>query len=110
MLLGWGSDAFTIARERNCMILTRNEIIEALQHNKCIVKFTKVNGEIREMPCTLREDIIPKFEPKETSRPKKPNDQVVSAWCLDRQEWRSFRVDSVQELRIDFGMPTVLVK
>lgn len=108
MLLGWGSDAFTTAKERNPMVLTRNEIIEALQAHKCVVKFTKVNGEVREMPCTLREDIVPKIEPKENSRPKKPNDQVVSAWCLDKNEWRSFRVDTVLELRLDLGMPVVV--
>ena len=107
MLLGWGSDAFTEAKERNRMILTRNEIIEALTHSKCLVKFTKVNGEVREMPCTLREDIVPKYERKTE---KKPNEKVVSVWCLDREEWRSFRVDSVQELQIMFGMPEVLVK
>lgn len=106
MLLGWGSDAFTIARERNSMILTRNELIEALQAHKCVVKFTKVNGEVREMPCTLREDIVPKYEHK-TERSKQLNEKVLSVWCLDKQEWRSFRVDSVQELRIDLGMPTV---
>ena len=106
MLLGWGSDAFTIARERNCMILTRNELIEALQAHKCVVKFTKVNGEVREMPCTLREDIVPKVEPK-TQRSKKTNESVVSVWCLDKNEWRSFRVDSVLELRLDLGMPVI---
>ena len=107
MLVGWGSDAFTIAQERNRMILTRNEIIEALQHNKCVIKFTKVNGEVREMPCTLREDIVPKVEPK-TERSKQPNDKVLSVWCLDKQEWRSFRVDSVLELRFDFSMPVIV--
>ena len=89
------------------MILTRNEIIEALQAHKCVVKFTKVNGEVREMPCTLREDIVPKVEPK-TERSKKPNENVVSAWCLDKNEWRSFRVDSVLELRLDLGIPVVV--
>lgn len=108
MLLGWGSDAFTTAKERNRMILTRNEIIEALQVGNCTVKFTKVNGEVREMPCTLREDIVPKYErktPVKDATGKSAN--VVSAWCLDKQEWRSFRVDSVLELRLDFSMPQV---
>ncbi len=107
MLLGWGSDAFTESKERNRMILTRNELIEALQAHKCVVKFTKVDGEIREMPCTLREDIVPKYEHK-TERSKKPNDQVLSVWCLDVNAWRSFRVDSVLELRLDLGMPIVV--
>ena len=107
MLLGWGADAFTEAKERNRMILTRNEIIEALQAHKCVIKFTKINGEVREMPCTLREDIVPKYEHK-TEKTKKPNDQVLSVWCTDVNAWRSFRVDSVQELRLDLGMPIVI--
>lgn len=84
------------------MILTKQEIIETLKTAVCMVKFTKVNGEIREMPCTLREDIVPKYEHKESAKPKKPNDHVVSVWCLDKQEWRSFRVDSVQEVSVNF--------
>lgn len=107
MLLGWGGDAFTLAKERDLMILTRNELIEALKAHKCIVKFTKVNGEVREMPCTLREDIVPKYEHK-TERSKEPNEKVLSVWCTDVNAWRSFRVDSVQELRLDLGMPIVI--
>lgn len=109
MLLGWGSDAFTESKERNRMILTRNEIIEALQAHKCIVKFTKVNGEVREMPCTLREDIVPKYERKTPAKDATGKSQnTLSVWCLDKGEWRSFRVDSVLELRLDLGMPVVL--
>jgi len=80
------------------MILTRNEIIKTLQTYECVVKFTKVNGETREMPCTLKEDIVPKYETK-TETQKQPNEKTISVWCLDKQAWRSFRVDSVEELR-----------
>ena len=109
MLLGWGADAFTLAKESNRMILTRNELIEALQAHKCIVKFTKVNGEVREMPCTLREDIVPKYERKTPMKDATGKVQnTLSVWCTDKNEWRSFRVDSVQELRLDLGMPVVI--
>jgi hypothetical protein len=50
------------------------------------------------MPCTLKEDVIPNVEPKGT---KKSNDAVVSVWCLDKKEWRSFRVDNVVDLQIN---------
>ena len=91
------------------MILTRNEIIEALQAHKCIVKFTKVNGEIREMPCTLREDIVPKYERKTPAKDATGKPQnTLSVWCTDKNEWRSFRVDSVLELKLDLGMPIVI--
>jgi len=78
--------------------MDRNILLEALTKHECTVTFTKVNGETRVMPCTLNEDVIPKQEPKGT---KKPNEAVVSVWCLDKREWRSFRVDNVVDLEIN---------
>ena len=78
--------------------MDRNILLEALTNHECTVTFTKVNGEIRVMPCTLKEDIIPKVEHKGT---KKPNEYVVSVWCLDKKDWRSFRVDNVVDLQIN---------
>ena len=78
--------------------MDRNILLEALTKHECTVTFTKVNGETRVMPCTLREDLVPKVEPKGT---KKPNEAVVSVWCLDKKEWRSFRVDNVVDLQIN---------
>lgn len=79
-------------------MLNRNEMISILQHNNCTVTFTKVNGEVRKMPCTLQESAIPLVESKGT---KKPNETLVSVWCLDKKEWRSFRVNSVIEFTIN---------
>jgi hypothetical protein len=78
--------------------MDRNILLEALTKHECTVTFTKVNGETRVMPCTLKEDLVPKVEPKGT---KKPNEAVVSVWCLDKREWRSFRVDNVVDLQIN---------
>ena len=94
------------------MILTRNELVEALKAHKCIVKFTKVNGEVREMPCTLRSDVIPPkpivAEARQSERMIKENEKTLSVWCTDVNAWRSFRIDSVLELRLDLGMPIVI--
>ena len=78
--------------------MDRNILIEALTKHECTVTFIKVNGETRVMPCTLREDVVPKLETKGT---KKPNESVVSVWCTDKREWRSFRVDNVVDLQIN---------
>ena len=77
--------------------MDKDILLTALKNNICTVTFTKVNGEKRVMPCTLKEDVIPKQEPKGI---KKPNDAVVSVWCTDKREWRSFRVDNVLDLEI----------
>jgi len=78
--------------------MDRNILIEALTKHECTVTFTKVNGETRVMPCTLRGDLVPKIEPKGTN---KSNETIVSVWCLDKREWRSFRVDNVVDLQIN---------
>jgi len=78
--------------------MNRNILLDALKNHECTVTFTKVNGETRVMPCTLKENLVPKLEHKGT---KKSNEAVVSVWCLDKREWRSFRVDNVVDLQIN---------
>jgi hypothetical protein len=65
-----------------------------------MVEFTKVNGEVRSMPCTLKAELIPPAPVKvlaegEVSKVKKENPEVMSVWCLDKKEWRSFRIVNV---------------
>lgn len=69
-----------------------------LQHETCNVTFTKVNGEVRTMPCTLQESVLPARDTTASTRPV--NNSVLSVWCIDKQEWRSFKVDSVTHVEI----------
>jgi hypothetical protein len=84
--------------------MDRNILLEALKNHECTVTFTKVNGETRVMPCTLKEDIIP-IPPADVASKsvvkRHENQNVVSVWCLDKKEWRSFRVDNVVDLKIN---------
>lgn len=84
--------------------MDRNILLEALKNHECTVTFTKVNGETRVMPCTLREDIVPKPPVEIASKSvvkRHENQNVVSVWCTDKREWRSFRVDNVVDLQIN---------
>jgi len=84
------------------MSYTREQIVEQLKTAECVVTFTKVNGERREMPCTLQEDRLPpakKDEPISQKRVREINPEVVSVWCTDKNSWRSFRVENVIEVR-----------
>ena len=71
------------------------EILKSGTHS---VTFKKVNGEIRCMPCTLNENIIPPVPDKAPTQTKKPNPEVMSVWCVDKHEWRSFRVMNITEV------------
>jgi len=68
---------------------------EELQSGICEVTFTKKNGEERVMPCTLVFDHIPEeHHPKGTATQHNSQD-TIAVWCMDKEGWRSFRVDSV---------------
>jgi len=76
-----------------------NDIVSILQESVCLVEFTKVNGDPRIMKCTLMTDKIPApvVHPAETRYPqlKKEKDytKAISVWDMDKNAWRSFRVD-----------------
>lgn len=78
--------------------MTREEMMEQLTQRDCRVIFKKVNGEERDMICTLREDAIPeasKTDPLSQKKVRSISEEVIPVWDVKAQGWRSFRVDSV---------------
>ena len=69
------------------------------QHKELVVEFTKLDGSIRTMPCTLHPDLLPQVVVTEGKKKKEPKPEVMSVFCTDKQEWRSFRVDNVISVR-----------
>jgi hypothetical protein len=79
--------------------MTRDEIVSMLEQGICTVTFTKVNGELRHMPCTLKTDLLPKLVAESnTGDKKKVNLDNLSVWCTDKNEWRSFKIANVIEV------------
>lgn len=92
------SDFYKFSKDTVPKEQRRDIITEMLKSAECVVEFTKTNGDFRSMPCTLDPELLPAIPLSESSKPKKPkkpNDSVISVWCTDIKEWRSFRVDSV---------------
>ena len=87
-------------------IITPEALRTLLLENECVVEFTKVNGETRSMPCTLNPHIVPPApESKvlaegEVLKVKKENPDVMNVWCLDKKEWRSFRIANVISAKV----------
>lgn len=78
---------------------TRQEVLDRLRQGPATVVFTKVSGERREMKCTLEASHIPKeLTPKGTSG-KEFSPDIIRAFDLDKNEWRSFRLDSLISLK-----------
>lgn len=62
------------------------------------ITFNKVNGEVRTMPCTLKETLLPAVVVKEGKEPRAQRTDSISVWCMDKQEWRSFKVMNVTDV------------
>ena len=76
----------------------RNFLRSVLKDTEVNLTFQKTNGEIRVMRCTLKEGLVGSYE-KKTERAKKENSDVQPVFDLDKKEWRSFRWDSIKEIR-----------
>jgi hypothetical protein len=85
-------------------IITREQLSELLHTGECMVEFTKVNGEVRSMPCTLKAEFITDPTPapnlEDPPKVKKENPNVMNVWCLDKKEWRSFRIANVISAKV----------
>jgi len=81
------------------MMFTKNNIMEFLKANVAEVRFTKSDGTERIMKCTLKEDLVVAYN-KKTDRTKEANNDIVPVFDVEKNEWRSFRVDSVQSISL----------
>ena len=72
-------------------------MMEMLQTSQCRVIFTKVNGEERNMVCTLKEGVIPKAskDPITQKKVRDISEEVLAVWDVKAEGWRSFRVANV---------------
>ncbi len=76
----------------------REELINKLKENICVVSFKKKDGTNRNMKCTLKENVIPKATKEDPLSQKKIralNEEVLPVWDVEKEGWRSFRIDSV---------------
>ena len=68
----------------------------------CVV-FTKKDGTEREMRCTLAESRIPADKtPQTKEEPTQTSGSALRVFDTEKQEWRSFRWDSIKQVR--FGV------
>ena len=77
----------------------RQTLVEELKNKVCVVEFTKVDGTLREMPCTLDISHMPPPAINEHHKTKPFKPEVLSVWCTDKQAWRSFRVENVLSIK-----------
>ena len=79
--------------------MDRNEtsrLIEALKKGSVTVTFQKIDSEeIRVMPCTLNPTVLKANGVQSIIENVDPSTDHIAAWSLDKDAWRSFRLDTV---------------
>ena len=74
----------------------KQELITALKNGTVQVTFQKVNSdEIRVMPCSLNPIVLEANGVKTVIENVDPSTDHIAAWSLDKDAWRSFRLDTV---------------
>lgn len=83
----------------------RETLLEILHARETTVKFRKANHDLRVMRCTLKFDLLPEkvqnqlvAKEKEKDPDAIVNEEVVTVFDLEQQDWRSFRVDRILEV------------
>lgn len=77
------------------MIELRKLALTKLLHDAVVdLTFKKKDGSDRRMVCTKNEQIRPVYEGT-TDQHKTPNENQFRVWDLDKEEWRSFKLESL---------------
>jgi len=79
---------------KDVVMYIREDMIEKLREGKCRVIFTKLNGEQRDMHCTLNTDLIP-LERRPKNGSTEYSAEMIRAFDIDKQEFRTFKVENV---------------
>lgn len=78
--------------------IKRNEIIDILKCGVHTVTFQKDDGTIREINCTLKDDIISNSFSNDTTRKKPYNPNILSVYDID-EGWKTFRIKSLIDIK-----------
>lgn len=84
-------------------MLKREDISQTLKKNIAILEFKKLDGTLRTMRCTLMPTELPEREKKENDAdtPARPvREDVLCVFDLDKQEWRSLRVENLKSITL----------
>ena len=77
------------------MNITKEEMLETLQNSIAMVSFTKKDGTLRDMQCTLRSDLLP-TKTETTKTPKSaPSTDAIAVYDLEKLAWRAFNLSNV---------------
>lgn len=74
-----------------------------LAYGPVTIVFTKKDGTERTMNCTTKSELVPAQPIVEgvEKKEKKANEEIMPVYDLDAKGWRSFRWDSIKQVRFE---------
>ena len=81
------------------MELTRDGLAKRLKETRANIIFIKADGTQRIMHCTLMKKFLPEqIDVEEYISDKSKSQEALAVWDLEKQDWRSFRLDRIEEI------------
>jgi hypothetical protein len=84
----------------NRMNYTKQEIIEKLVNGVVMVTFTKVDGSLRVMRCTLCPDYLPARQGLTEVKPRAASPNALSVWDIEANDWRAFNLTTITGVQV----------
>ena len=82
----------------------KSNLLNALKSGVVTVTFKKIGSdEIRIMPCTINEQTLVDAGVKPMVKDIDLDTEHFAAWAIDKEAWRSFRLDTVVGWAIGYG-------
>lgn len=78
----------------------RASLLEHLSKGDAEIEFIKGDGSVRKMRCTKNMNVIPESSHPKGDSKKKTSEESCVVYDLEKDAWRSFRWDSLQEARL----------
>jgi hypothetical protein len=81
----------------------RKWLLGLLETEVVEIEFTKKDGTDRVMKCTLQEDYLPEYDGVILIDKDRWKKDSLAVFDLEKEDWRSFRWDSVKAVRFTLG-------
>lgn len=97
------------------MTTIKQTYLNYLRDGVCEVEFEKENGDLRTMLCTTNYDLVPKepdhhetkvvsmAEARRAHNFRESNPDLIQAYDVEKQGWRSFKIDRVRRFVATVG-------
>ena len=99
----WQQGYYASADEKERSVF-RKWLLNVLQNERVNICFNKADGTERWLHCSLHPELIPAEKlQKEEASTRKRSEEAQVVWDIEKQDWRSFRWDSIKEFSFNLG-------